>query len=72
MTLGEYIKGSAERILHEKENPRYAKSIIEDACRIHKKDSSHRKIKNLQNKISGYNSNLDALVERLVYCYINF
>ena len=47
------------------ENKKFAESVIEEAHRLHKKDDSHKKIRNLQNKISGFNSNLDALTERL-------
>ena len=47
------------------ENKKFAESVIEEGHRLHKKDNSHKKIRNLQNKISGFNSNLDALTERL-------
>ena len=46
-------------------SPKLARGIIEEAQKIHAQDGSHKEIKRLQAKVSGYNSNLEALAERL-------
>ena len=44
---------------------KFAEKIMEKAKKIHTSDGNNKEIKRLQSRISGYNTNLEALVERL-------
>ena len=46
-------------------NHKFAAKIMEKARKIHAQDVNNKEIKRLQSKISGYNSGLEALVQRL-------
>ena len=46
-------------------NPEFARGIIEEAQKVHAEDGGQKEVKRLQSKVSGYNSNLEALAERL-------
>ena len=46
-------------------SPKLIRGIVEEAQKIHAEDGGQKEMKRLQIKVSGYNSNLEALVERL-------
>ncbi len=54
-----------KEILKLFKHPKYAQDIILEAHKIHERKVTNNEIKNLKLKISGYESNLNALVERL-------
>ena len=46
-------------------SPKLIQGVVEEAQKIHANDGGQKEMKRLQIKVSGYNSNLEALAERL-------
>ena len=47
------------------EKPEFVRDILERAAKIHGQDGDGQKIRRIQSEVAGYNSNLEALAERL-------